>query len=161
MRRLLIPDPGQIKKVGIPRSIGTDPIELDWKVWPGAAGAIPEGAFNDGLLTVNVFAKLRPCLVLTHSEEIDAYRSAHLLPISTVKGNEIERQLLRMNRIPHRQFLVGEPRASIEDGEVDFRWSWRVNEVELRAGVHEAELDSETLAMLVERFCDYLETSPD
>lgn len=155
-----MPDPGQPMQIGVPKMPIADPVEFEWTPWPTGGGRLPEAAFTENGLAITSYAKLRPCLVLTPDEEIDTFQHVLVLPISTVKPRGADTDLLRANQVPHRQFLPGEPRLQIEDGEVDFRWSWRLHVGDLRFGTHEADLHPELLVRLLLRFRDYLYSAP-
>lgn len=127
--------------------------------WP-TDRRIPDEAFtNEGVAIVG-YAKLRPCLVVTLAEEIDDLGVAQVLPISTFKSvGQLQDGLLKGNHIPHLQFLPGNG-ARLQDGYVDFRWTWRLKSDDLGAGIHEAELDEESLVLVLLRFRDYIYLAP-
>lgn len=149
---MLVPDPARPIWIGIPRP--GDGEAVDWKQWP-TDRPLPDEAFSaDGLL-ITARAKLRPCLVLTLQDEIDAFGEVHVLPLSGFKGGGFA-DLIKANQVPHTHFLPGRDEPRFEDATVDFRWTWRVRATDLVTSRHEAELDPETLVRLLLRFRDYL-----
>jgi hypothetical protein len=146
--------------VGVPK-VGGSPGELDWLKWP-TNQSLPSSAVGSNGVAITAFAKLRPCLVLTVREDIDAFGQTLVLPISTFKpGNAVEDALVRRNQIPHFHFFAGEPTMNFDDATVDFRWTWRVRAEDLKYGRFEGRLHPEVLAQLLLRFRDYLYLAPE
>jgi hypothetical protein len=149
---VLVPDPARPISIGVPKGNAGD---LDWIRWP-TDQTIPDAAFTGGSLLYTGRAKLRPCLVLTLRDEIDAFGEVHVLPIAGFDGGDVRAALIRANQVPFFHFLPGLLERKLEDATVDFRWTWRVRASDLRASRHEAELDPETLVRLLIRYRDYL-----
>ncbi len=127
---------------------------VDWKKWP-TNKPLPDEAFSEEGLLITARAKLRPCLVLTLQEEIEAFGELHVLPLSGFQGGGFA-DLIKANQVPHAHFLPGNDQPRFEDATVDFRWTWRVRASDLTASRHEGDLDPETLVRLLVRYRDYL-----
>lgn len=154
---MLVPDPARPMWVGI---TGRDQESVDWKQWP-TDRPLPDEAFSSDGLLITSRAKLRPCVVLTLRDEIDAFGEALLLPISALKPmRPAHAALIRANQVPFSHFIPGDARRSFDDATVDFRWTWRLRSADLDVARHEGELDPETLVRLLFRYRDYLYLAP-